>query len=139
MLSLRKRVVKRSLLFVTHLPRITIFKRKVLQRSATKKLTRTKKFKKILDRRNRFPNRPWTSQRRSRRYLKRRSRRKSRLTVGDRKKFLQTYFTTFRFLKSPARLVQPSINVPSVLQTFPELNMMLPRDELPRKASSSTK
>jgi len=139
MLSLRKRVVKRSLLFVTHLPHITIFKRKVQQRSATKKLTRTKKFKKILDRRNRFPNLPWTSQRRSRRYLKRRSRRKSRLTVGDRKKFLQTYFTTFRFLKSPARLVQPSINVPSVLQTSPELNMMLPRDELPRKASSSTK
>ena len=139
MLSLRKRFVKRSLLLVTHLPNITIFKRKVQQRSSTKKLTRTKKFKKILDRRNRVPNLSWTPQRRARRYLKRRARRKARLNVGDRKKFLHTYFTTFRFLKSPSRLVQPSNHVSSVLETSPGLDMTLSRDELPRKTSSSTK
>ena len=45
-----------------------LYKKRAQQRGSITKRSRAKKSKKILDRRNRFPDRPWTPQRRSRRY-----------------------------------------------------------------------
>jgi len=60
-------------------------------------------------------------------------------SMGARKKFLQTYFTSLRFLKSPSRLVRPNFNLTSVSENSLESRMDLSRDDEQRKAFSSTK
>jgi hypothetical protein len=138
-LNLRKRFGSRRLLSVTHIPNLMLYKKRAQQRGSITKRSRAKKVKKILDRRNRFPDRPWTPQRRSRRYWRQRSRRKARFNMGARKKFLQTYVTSLRFVKSPSRLVRPNFNLTSISENSLESRMDLSRDDVQRKAFSSTK
>lgn len=138
-LNLRKRFGSRRLISVTHIPNLMLYKKRAQQRGSVTKRSRAKKSKKILDRRNRFPDRPWTPQRRSRRYWRQRSRRKARFNMGARKKFLQTYFTSLRFVKSPSRLVRPNFNLTSVSKNSLESRMDLSRDDEQRKAFSSMK